>query len=56
MAVLSGLFAANTRHDGARTVFGLAYQCAAESLLGAAAAAIDACRFNGAKIELSASN
>ena len=54
MAVLSGVFAANTRR--ARTVFGLAYQCAAESLLGAAAAAIDACRFNGAKIELSASN
>ncbi|WP_461479772.1 hypothetical protein [Mycobacterium sp. HUMS_1102779] len=56
LTVLTGGFAASTGHDHAGTVFGLAYQCAAESLVSAAAAVVNACRFNGAKIELSASN
>jgi len=49
-------FSANTGQDAAGEVFGLAYQDAAEALLKAAAAAINALRFNGAKIELCASN
>ena len=56
MAVLTAGFGANTGLDAAGTVFGLAYQSAAESLLKVAAAAINACRCNGARIQLSASN
>ncbi len=56
LTVLTAGFAANTGLDAAGTVFGLQYQSAAESLLQAAAAAINACRYNGAKIQLSASN
>jgi hypothetical protein len=49
-------FSANTGQDAAGEVFGLAYQDAAESLLKAAAAGVNALRYNGAKIELCASN
>ncbi|WP_204800701.1 hypothetical protein [Mycobacterium riyadhense] len=56
LAVLTAGFGANTGLDAAGAVFGLAYQDAAESLMKAAAAAINACRFNGAKIQLCASN
>jgi hypothetical protein len=56
MAVLTASFGANTGRDAAGTVFGLAYQSAAESLLKVAVAAINACRYNGALIQLSASN
>jgi hypothetical protein len=56
MAVLTAGFGANTGLDAAGTVFGLAYQSAAESLLKVAAAAVNACRYNGALIQLSASN
>jgi hypothetical protein len=56
MAVLTAGFGANTGLDAAGAVFGLAYQAAAESLLKVAAAAINACRYNGALIQLSASN
>ncbi|ORA16991.1 hypothetical protein BST12_20170 [Mycobacterium angelicum] len=49
-------FGANTGLDAAGVVFGLAYQSAAESLLKAAAAVINACRYNGVKVELCASN
>lgn len=53
---LTAGFGANTGQDAAGDMFGLAYQDAAKSLLKAAAAAINACRHNGAKIQLSASN
>ncbi len=56
LTVLRAGFAANTGQDTAGTVFGLAYQSAAESLLTAAAAAINACRHSGALVQLSASN
>lgn len=56
LAVLTAGFGANTGLDAAGTVFGLAYQSAAESLLKVAAAAINACRYNGSRIQLSASN
>ena len=56
MGVLTGGFSANTGQDAAGEVFGLAYQDAAEALLKAAAGAINALRFNGAKIQLCASN
>jgi hypothetical protein len=56
MAVLTAGFGANTGLDAAGTVFGLAYQSAAESLLKVAAAAINACRYNGSRIQLSAAN
>ncbi len=58
-AALSSLttgFSANTGQDAAGEVFGLAYQDAAESLVKAAGAGINALRHNGAKIQLSASN
>jgi hypothetical protein len=42
--------------DAAGTVFGLAYQEAAEQLLKAAAAAVNACRQSGAVIEHGAAN
>jgi hypothetical protein len=56
LVVLTAGFGANTGLDAAGMVFGLAYQAAAESLLRAATAAINACRYNGAKIQLGASN
>ena len=56
VAVLTAGFGANTGLDAAGTVFGLAYQSAAESLLKVAAAAINACRYNGSRIQLSAAN
>ena len=56
LGVLTGGFSANAGQDAAGEVFGLAYQDAAEALLKAAAAAINALRFNGAKIQLCASN
>jgi hypothetical protein len=56
LGALTAGFSANTGQDAAGEVFGLAYQDAAEALLKAAAAAINALRFNGAKIELCASN
>lgn len=56
LGALTAGFSANTGQDAAGEVFGLAYQDAAEALLKAAAAAINALRFNGAKIQLCASN
>jgi hypothetical protein len=56
LGALTAGFAANTGQDAAGEVFGLAYQDAAEKLLKAAAAAINALRFNGAKVQLCASN
>ncbi len=56
LTVLAGGFAAHTGRDVAGTVFGLAYQDAATSLLKAAAAAINACRHTGAMIQQGASN
>ena len=56
LGLLTGGFSANTGQDAAGEVFGLAYQDAAEALLKAAAGAINALRFNGAKIQLCASN
>ncbi|KAA1248567.1 hypothetical protein F0Q45_19885 [Mycobacterium simiae] len=56
VASLTAGFGANTGQDAAGEVFGLAYQDAAAALLKAAAAGVNACRFNGAKIQLSASN
>jgi hypothetical protein len=51
MTVLAAGFAAHTGLDVAGMVFGLAYQDAAESLLKAAAAAVNACRHSGAVIQ-----
>ncbi|MGO8772441.1 MAG: putative adhesin [Mycobacterium sp.] len=56
LAVLTAGFAAHTGLDAAGMVFGLAYQDAAESLLKAVAAAINACRHSGALIQQGASN
>ena len=56
LRALTAGFSANTGQDAAGEVFGLAYQDAAEALLKAASAAINALRFNGTKIELCASN
>lgn len=56
ITVLAAGFAAHTGLDVAGMVFGLAYQDAAESLLKAAAAAVNACRHSGAVIQQSASN
>jgi hypothetical protein len=56
MAVLTAGFGANTGLDVAGEVFGLSYQSTAESLLNAAAAAINACRRNGVMIQVDASN
>ncbi|HEY4041370.1 MAG TPA: ADP-ribosyltransferase [Rhodopila sp.] len=56
LGALTAGFSANTGQDAAGEVFGLAYQDAAGALMKAAAAAINALRFNGAKIELCASN
>lgn len=56
LAVLTAGFAAHTGLDAAGTTFGLAYQDAAEQLLKAAAAAINACRQCGARIQQGAAN
>jgi archaellum component FlaC len=56
LTVLTSGFSAHTGLDAAGTVFGLAYQDTAESLLQAATAAINACRHSGALIEQGASN
>lgn len=56
LTVLTAGFAAHTGLDAAGMVFGLAYQDAAESLLRAAAAAINACRTSGALIQQGAAN
>lgn len=56
MAVLTAGFGANTGLDVAGEMFGLSYQSTAESLLNAAAAAINACRRNGAMVQVDASN
>ncbi|BBY20123.1 glycohydrolase toxin TNT-related protein [Mycobacterium stomatepiae] len=56
MAVLTAGFGANTGLDVAGELFGLSYQGTAESLLNAAAAAINACRRNGVMIQVDASN
>jgi Tuberculosis necrotizing toxin len=56
LTVLTAGFAANTGHDAAGEVFGLGYQDAAESLLKASAAAINACRQSGALIQQGAAN
>jgi hypothetical protein len=47
---------ANTGQDHAGEVFGLAYQDAAEAVLKSVAAGINACRSNGFKLQLGASN
>jgi len=54
--VLTAGFAAHTGLDAAGTVFGLAYQDAAEQLLKGAAAAVNACRQTGARIQQGAAN
>lgn len=56
LTVLTAGFAAHTGLDAAGMMFGPAYQDAAESLLTAAAAAINACRHSGARIQQGASN
>jgi hypothetical protein len=56
MTVLTTGFGANTGLDLAGEVFGLTYQSTAESLVKLAAAVINACRHNGAQIQLCASN
>ncbi|WAJ42973.1 hypothetical protein OK015_17145 [Mycobacterium sp. Aquia_216] len=56
ITVLTAGFGANTGLDVAGEVFGLSYQSTAESLLNAAAAAINACRRNGVMIQVDASN
>ena len=56
LTVLTAGFAAHTGLDAAGMVFGLAYQDAAEQLLKAAAAAINACRQSGAVIQQGAAN
>lgn len=56
LTVLTAGFAAHTGLDSAGAVFGLAYQDAAEQLLKAAAAGINACRQCGALIEQGAAN
>ncbi|ETZ97092.1 putative conserved alanine and proline rich protein [Mycobacterium kansasii 732] len=56
LGALTAGFGANTGQDAAGDMFGLAYQEAAKSLVKAAAAAINACRHNGARIQLSATN
>lgn len=56
LAVLTAGFSAHTGVDRAGEVFGLAYQEKAESVLKAAAAAVNACRKSGAIIQQGASN
>jgi ADP-ribosyltransferase exoenzyme len=56
LTVLAAGFAAHTGLDMAGMVFGLAYQDAADALLKASAAAINACRHSGALIQQGAAN
>jgi hypothetical protein len=56
VGALTAGFGANTSQDAAGEVFGLHYQDAAESVLKAAAAAVNACRSTGFKVQMSASN
>lgn len=56
LAILTAGFSAHTGVDRAGEVFGLAYQEKAESILKAAAAAVNACRKSGAVIQQGASN
>ncbi len=56
LTVLTTGCAAHTGLDAAGMVFGLGYQDAAESLLKAATAGINACRHSGALIQQGASN
>jgi ADP-ribosyltransferase exoenzyme len=56
LTVLTAGFAAHTGLDMAGMVFGLAYQDAADALLKASAAAINACRHSGALIQQGAAN
>jgi hypothetical protein len=56
MTVLTTGFGANTGLDLAGEVFGLSYQSSAESVVTLAAAVINACRHNGAVVQLCASN
>lgn len=56
LAILTAGFSAHTGVDRAGEVFGLAYQGKAESVLKAAAAAVNACRRTGAVIQQGASN
>lgn len=56
VGALTAGYGANTGQDAAGEVFGLAYQDAAESLLKAAAAGINACGRVGFRVQVSASN
>lgn len=56
LTILTAGFSAHTGVDRAGEVFGLAYQEKAESVLKAAAAAVNACRKSGAVIQQGASN
>ena len=56
MTVLTTGFGADTGLDLAGEVFGLSYQSSAESVVTLAAAVINACRHNGAVVQLCASN
>jgi Tuberculosis necrotizing toxin len=56
LTVLTTGFSAHTGLDAAGMVFGLAYQEAAEKLLTAAAAAVNACLHSGAVIQQGAAN
>lgn len=56
LVVSTAGFGANAGLDAAGIVFGVAYRSAAESLLKAAVAVINAMRHNGAKIQVCASN
>lgn len=56
LSILTAGFSAHTGVDRAGEVFGLTYQDKAESVLKAAAAAVNACRKSGAVIQQGASN
>ncbi|MGD1171308.1 glycohydrolase toxin TNT-related protein [Mycobacterium seoulense] len=56
LSILTAGFSAHTGVDRAGEVFGLAYQEKAESVLKAAAGAVNACRKSGAVIQQGASN
>ncbi|WP_082948132.1 TNT domain-containing protein [Mycobacterium sp. 852014-52450_SCH5900713] len=56
LSILTAGFSAHTGVDRAGEVFGLTYQEKAESVLKAAAAAVNACRKSGAVIQQGASN
>lgn len=56
LSILTAGFSAHTGVDRAGEIFGLTYQEKAESVLKAAAAAVNACRRSGAVIQQGASN